>query len=66
MSIELTLAGQRAQRILDWMWGDVGTRAQEAHDQLSELASEAEPGSKDLTEIQDAGLIVTRLLDQSR
>jgi hypothetical protein len=62
MSIELTPRGQRAEQILAWMWENTDLRAEEAARKLNELASECEPGSRELTEVQDAGQIVARTL----
>lgn len=62
MSIKLTPRGQQAQDILDWMWADPDARAPEAHRRLNNLARQCAPGSQELTEVQDAGQVVSRLL----
>ena len=65
MSITLTPRGQQALEIQQWVMEDPQKRAREGAGLLSGLAREAVSGSQELAEIQDAGLIVTRLLDGS-
>lgn len=56
----MTPKGERAQQIMRWVFDDPDNRAATGRDQLNELADGTT--GQELTEIQDAGLSVSRLL----
>jgi hypothetical protein len=62
MSIQMTPQGQQAEAIVDWVFGDIASRAEDGMRRLDDLATAEPAGSQALREIQDAGTVVSRLL----